>query len=62
MSCFVYKVNRDLELIDPADRINTQVICQYALAQVSVQVNVLLNNCKQNTKSLSLLPGMTVNM
>ena len=26
----------------------------------SVQVNVLLNNCKQNTTSLSLLAGRTV--
>ena len=42
MSCFVYKVIRDLESIDHLcinpihlqDRINTQVIYQFALAQV----------------------------
>ena len=28
--------------------------------KLSVQVNVLLNNCKQNTTSLSLLAGRTV--
>ena len=33
-SCSVYKVIRDLELIDhPQDRINTQVIYRFALAQ-----------------------------
>ena len=58
-SCFVYKVNRGLESIDHL-RINTQVIYQFTLAQVSVQVNVLLNNCKQNKMSLSLLAGRTV--
>ena len=33
-SCFVYKVIRDLESIYPQDRINTQVIDRFALAQV----------------------------
>ena len=33
---------------------------RFALAQVSVKVNILLNNCKQNTTSLSLLAGRTV--
>ena len=42
------------------DRINTQVIYQFALAQVECKVNVLLNNCKQNTTLLSLLAGRTV--
>ena len=46
-SCFVYKVFRDLESIDH-------------LRKWSVQVNVLLNNCKQNITSLSLLVGTTV--
>ena len=36
------------------NRIYTQVIYQFALAQWSVQVNVLLNNCKRNITSLSL--------
>ena len=36
------------------------MIYLFALAQVSVQVNVLLNNCKQNMTSLSLLAGRTV--
>ena len=40
----------------PVDRINTQVVYRFALAQV----NDLLNNCKQNTTSLSLLAGRTV--
>ena len=44
----------------PQYRINTQMIYRFALAQVGVQVNVLLNNCKQNIASLSLLAGMTV--
>ena len=34
----------------PQDRINTRVIYRFALAyKWSVQVNILLNNCKQNT-------------
>ena len=40
--------------------INTHVIYRFEVAQVSVQVNVLLNNCKQNIMSLSLLVGTTV--
>ena len=44
----------------PQDRINTQVIYRFASAQVSVQDNDLLNNCKQYTTSLSLLVGRTV--
>ena len=47
-------------LSNPAGRINTQVINRFVLAQVSVQVNGLLNNCKQNTTSLSLLACRTV--
>ena len=60
-SCSVYKVIRDLESIDHlCINPNTQVIYRFALAQWCVQVNVLLNNCKQNTTSLSLLVGTTV--
>ena len=33
-SCFVYKVISDLESIDHLERINTQVIYRFALAQV----------------------------
>ena len=33
------------------------MISRFALAHVGVQVNVLLNNCKQNISSLSLLVG-----
>ena len=65
-SCFIYKVSRDLKSIDHLyinpirmignDRINTQVIYRFALAQGSVQGN----NCKQNITSLSLLAGRTV--
>ena len=50
-TCFVYKVIRDLESIDHLF-INS--------IRRSVQVNVLLNNCKQNISSLSLLVGTTV--
>ena len=39
---------------------NTQVIYQFSYIKWSVQVNVLLNNCKQNITSLSLLVGKTV--
>ena len=44
----------------PQDRMNTQVIYQFSYIKWSVQVNVLLNNCKQNITSLSLLVGKTV--
>ena len=50
-TCFVYKVIRDLESKDHLF-INS--------IRRSVQVNVLLNNCKQNISSLSLLVGTTV--
>ena len=61
MSCFVNKVIRDLESIDylcinPIRRIgliHKRSIDSHWL-KWSVQVNVLLNNCKQNTISLSL--------
>ena len=42
------------------DRINTQVIYRLALAQVERTSSILLNNCKQNCTSLSLLVGTTV--
>ena len=66
-SCFVYKVIRALESIDhlcinPIRRIG--LIHMWSidshLLKWSVQVNVLLNNCKQNTTSLSLLAGRIV--
>ena len=44
----------------PQDRINTQVIYRFALAEEKCTVNVLLNNCKQNITSLSLLVGTRV--
>ena len=65
-SCAVYKVIRDLQCISdrplvyksyPVDRINTYVIYRFALTQWNEQVNVLLNNCKQNV--MSLLVGTT---
>ena len=68
-SCFVYKVIRDLESIDhlcinPILRIG--LIHKWSidshLLKLSVQVNVLLYNCKQNTTSLSLLVGTTVSL
>ena len=49
-SCFVYKVIRNLESID---------LDSHQL-KWSVQVNVLLSNCKQSITSLSLLVGTTV--
>ena len=52
MSCFVYKVSRDLESIDH--------LCINPILKWSVQVNVLLNICKHNITSLSLLAGRTV--
>ena len=36
------------------------MIYRFALAQVECTINILLNNCKQNTTSLSLLAGRTV--
>ena len=62
-TCFVYKVIRDLESIDhlfinPIRRIG--LIHKRSFNSRSVQVNVLLNNCKQNIWSLSLLVGTTV--
>ena len=41
------------------DVINTQVIYQFAYAQVKYNVSVLLSNCKQSITSLSLLVGTT---
>ena len=66
-SCFVYKVIRHLESIDhlcinPIHRIglmHKKSIDSNKL-KWNVQVNVLLNNCKQNMTSLSLLAGRTV--
>ena len=49
---FVYKVIKDLESIDHL------FIKSYP--HDSVQVYVLLNDCKQNISSLSLLVGTTV--
>ena len=43
----------------PQDKIDTHVIVRFALAQMSVQVYVLLNNSKQNTTSLSVLASRT---
>ena len=66
-SCFVYKYFRDLESIDhlcinPICRIG--LIHKYTIDshwhKWSAQVNVLLNNCKQNMTQLSLLTGRTV--
>ena len=63
-TCFVYKVIRDYESIDhlfinPIRRIG--LIHKRSLDsrqhKWSVQVNVLLSNCKQNISSLSLLVG-----
>ena len=68
MTSRFYKVNRDIESIDnlcinpiPRDRINTQVIYRFTLAKAECKSHVLLNNCKQNITSLSLLVGITVN-
>ena len=44
----------------PQDMINTQVIYWFSYIKWSVQVNVLLNICKQNITSLSLLVDTTV--
>ena len=55
------RINRSL-VYYPQDRIDTQVIYQFALALVESTVYIVLNNCKQNTTSLSLLVGTTVNL
>ena len=66
---FVYKVIRDLESIDhlfinPIHRIG--LIHKWSLdsrkLKWSVQINVLLYNCKQNISSPSLLVGTTVDI
>ena len=44
----------------PQDRINTQMICRLALAQVECTNLISLNNCKQNITSLVLFVGTTV--
>ena len=44
----------------PVDRINTQVIYRIVSAQVGCTGHILLNNCKHNITSLSLLVGTTV--
>ena len=66
-SCFVDKVIRDLESIDhlcinPIRRIGLihKLSIDSHKLKWSVQINVLLNNCKQNTTSMSLLVGTTV--
>ena len=66
-TCFVYKVIRDLESID---HLFINPICRIGLIhkrshdsrylKLSVQVNVFLNNCKQNISTQSLLVGTTV--
>ena len=50
-------IDRSLRLI-----LSTQVIYRFALTQMECKVSVLLNNCKQNTTSLSLLVGTTVHL
>ena len=66
-SRFVYKTIRDLESIDhlfinPIRRIRLIHKCSLDSRWLKwiVQVNVLLNNCKQSITSLSLLVGTTV--
>ena len=66
---FVYKIIRDLESIDhlcinPIHRIGLIHKCSidYHYLKWGVQVNFSLNNCKQNTTSLSLLAGRIVVM
>ena len=68
-SCFVYKIIGDLESIDhlcinPIRRIGLIHKCSIDPHKLkwSAQVNVLLNNCKQNTTSLSLLAGRTISI
>ena len=66
-SRFVYKAIRDLEsinhlFINPIRRIGLIHKCSLDSRWLKwlVQVNVLLNNCKQRITSLSLLVGTTV--
>ena len=66
-SCFVNKAFRDLEsidhlCIDPIRRIGLVHKWPFDSRKLkwSVQVNVLLNNCKHNITSLSPLVGTTV--
>ena len=56
-SCFVYKVFMDLSLID-----HLCIILSGSELKWRVQVNVPLNNCKQNITSLSHLVGTTVHV
>ena len=44
----------------PQDRINTQVIYRFALAQVGYSCKGLLNKIKQKITSLSLFVGTTI--
>ena len=54
-------IDRSLVFLSyPVDRINTQVIYRFALAQVKCTISVLLSNCKQSITSLLLLVGTTV--
>ena len=69
MSCFVYKDIRDLESIGhlciyPIRRIGLIYKCSIDSHYLKwcVQVNVLLNNCKQDMTSLSLLAGRKVGL
>ena len=66
-SRFVYKAIKDLKSIDhlfinPIRRIGLIHKCSLDLRWLKwiVQVNVLLNNCKQRITSLSLLVGTTI--
>ena len=64
-SCFVNKAIRDLESIDhlcinPICRLTHKRFIDMHYLKWCVQGNVLLNNCKQNMTSLSLLVGRTV--
>ena len=67
-SRFVYNVTRDIESIDhlclnPSRRIGLIHKCYIDSRKLkwSVQVNVLLNNCKQKITLLSLLADTTIN-
>ena len=65
-SCFDYKVIRDLLSIDrlcinPIGLMHKWSIDSHYL-KWSVLVNILLNTCQQNTTSVSLLVGTTVNV
>ena len=44
----------------PEDRINTQVIYRFMLAQVKCIYSSLISKCKHSITSLSLLVGTTV--